>query len=254
MIVCVMSSFESSRPKAGFMLINKPVGPTSHDIIDQLRQITGIKKIGHAGTLDPMAGGLLLVAIGREATKKINQFVKLDKKYQATLFLGAVSDTYDKEGKIKTTWPDNKPKPSLTAIKKAAQSFVGRGEQIPPMFSAKKIGGQKLYQLARAGKTVKRQPIKIEIYSLKILSYRWPHLTITVHCSSGTYIRTLAHDLGQRLGCGAYLTSLTRTAIGPFRLKQAITINELKKGDWQNFLLRPEKTLFICVNHRSYLR
>ena len=120
MIVCVMSSFESSRPKAGFMLINKPIGPTSHDIIDQLRQITGIKKIGHAGTLDPMAGGLLLVAIGREATKKINQFVKLDKKYQATLFLGAVSDTYDKEGKIKTTWPDNKPKPSLTAIKKAA--------------------------------------------------------------------------------------------------------------------------------------
>ncbi len=232
----------SSQPNinqpSGFLLINKPVGPTSHDIIDQLRKITGLKKIGHAGTLDPFASGLLIVAVGRPATKQLSRVAKLDKKYEADLRLGAVSNTYDREGEIKKIWPVGQPRPNLAEIKKAAQSFLGRQAQIPPMFSAKKVAGKKLYQLARAGLEIERPASQIEIYALKIISYRWPHLKIFVHCSSGTYIRSLAHDFGQKLACGAYLNALTRTAIGPYQLKEAVKIPDLDKNNWQGFLFK----------------
>lgn len=209
----------------GFLLINKPVGPTSHDIIDKLRKLTGIKKIGHAGTLDPFASGLLICAVGRESTKEIDKFVKLDKEYIATIHLGAVTDTCDRTGKI-IQESERQASEAINEqiIKKAAAEFVGEQLQTPPMFSAKKINGQKMYELARQGKTVERQPCAINIYVLEILNYAWPILKIKIKCSSGTYIRTIAYDLGESLGCGAYLEELVRTKIGEYNIEDAIRL------------------------------
>ncbi|MFA5358710.1 MAG: tRNA pseudouridine(55) synthase TruB [Patescibacteria group bacterium] len=216
-----------------FLLVNKPTGITSHDVVNVLRRITGIKKIGHAGTLDPLATGLLIVAINRESTKEIDRFVKLDKEYVATIKLGATSDTYDAEGKI---IPASKSlAPSLDEIKKTINVFIGRQQQIPPMFSAKKIGGKKLYDLARAGKEIERAPSEIEIFSIKILEYSYPILKINVHCSSGTYIRSLANDIGASLGVGGYLAALERTKIGKYELKNSVALAELDKNNWKNY-------------------
>lgn len=206
----------------GFLLINKPVGPTSHDIIDRLRRLTGIKKIGHAGTLDPFASGLLICAVGREATKEIDKFVKLDKEYIATLHLGAVTDSYDRTGKIIKEYA-GKPI-AEEVINQAVLEFIGPQLQTPPMFSAKKINGKKMYELARQGKEVERQPCAITIYEMEVLSYAWPILKIKVKCSTGTYIRTIAYDLGERLGCGAYLEELERTKIGEYGVEEAIKL------------------------------
>lgn len=224
-----------SNINSGFLIINKPSGPTSHDIIDELRNITGIKKIGHAGTLDPLASGVLIMAIGQEATKKISQFVKLDKKYVATLHLGTVSDTHDRMGIIKELNPEY-PELSPKAVNKVLIKFIGKQKQVPPMYSAKKVKGYKLYQLARKGERVKREPVDIEIYNIKLLSLNWPLMTLEVHCSSGTYIRALARDIGQKLSCGAYVEELRRTAVGKFKLKQAVSINKLNKNNWQDYL------------------
>jgi len=217
------------------MLVNKPSGPTSHDMVDRLRKITKIRKIGHAGTLDPFASGLLIMAIGRMATREISRFVKLDKEYIATLHLGATSDTHDRTGKIlRSQIADRR---SQTEIQGVLGSFMGKQEQVPPMYSAKKVGGRKLYQLARQGKTITRYPDEIEIYSIELLEYLWPELVIKVKCSSGAYIRSLAHDIGQALGCGAYLTELKRTAIGGFSLAKAIETEKLNHENWPDFLV-----------------
>lgn len=223
---------------SGFIIINKPSGPTSHDIIDKLRKITGIKKIGHAGTLDPFATGVLLVAIGREATKKISQFVKLDKEYEAVLRLGATTDTYDRTGKM---FPLSGIKCQmsncgLSRIKKVLKQFIGKQEQVAPMFSAKKVGGKKLYELARAGKTIKRKPYKIEIYNIKLIKYKWPNLKIRINCSSGTYIRSLAYDIGRKLNCGAYLNELCRITIGNFKVEDSIDLKKLTQENWKEYL------------------
>lgn len=227
-----MSDIES---QSGFILINKHSGPTSHDIVDQLRQITKIKKIGHAGTLDPLASGLLIVAIGREATKQIDQFVKLDKEYLVEIRLGIKTDTYDQEGKVLERYEGSKI--AKKDVKKAVKKFIGHQEQLPPMYSAKKVKGKKLYELARAGKDIARQPSKIKINKLKIVSYGWPKLELKVHCSSGTYIRSLAHDLGHELGCGATMWNLQRIKIGPFSLKQALELSQLNSRNWVDYLL-----------------
>jgi len=219
---------------SGFIIIDKQSGPSSHNIVNKLRGITGIKKIGHAGTLDPFASGVLLVAIGRKATREINKYVKLDKRYVADLFLGATSTTHDPEGEI--TSVKNTQKASLEDVKNIVKKFIGEQEQIPPMFSAKKVGGKRLYQLARAGKTIERQACNINIKSIEILSYEWPKLVLDIHCSSGTYIRTLASDIGRELEAGAYLTGLRRTAIDKFLIKDAILINELNEENWQDSL------------------
>ncbi len=219
---------------SGFMIINKPSGPTSHNIIDQLRQITGIKKIGHAGTLDPFATGVLLVAIGRRATREINKYVKLNKVYRADLVLGAVSSTHDPEGEI--NFNKHVPEPSFTKIQATINKFIGKQKQIPPMFSAKKINGKKLYQLAREGKIVERQPHLINITAIKILSFKWPKATLIIHCSSGTYIRSLARDIGRELKTGAYLANLQRIAIDKFLIKDAVLIDDLNKENWQKKL------------------
>ncbi len=219
---------------SGFLLINKDSGPTSHDVVDKLRRITGIRKIGHAGTLDPFATGVLLMAIGRQATKRIDHFVKKDKTYIATLKLGETTDTYDREGKKSTTESFNIPEKDK--ILDVLKTFIGKQEQIPPMFSAKKIGGKKLYDLARKGIEIERKASQINIYKISLINYAWPILNIEVSCSTGTYIRSLAKDIGQELECGAYLEELERTSIENLEIKKAHKINELNKDNWKDFL------------------
>jgi len=219
---------------SGFLLVNKPSGPTSHDIIDELRRITGIRKIGHAGTLDPFASGLLIIAVGRQATKEISRFVKMDKEYIAEIELGRESDTLDRTGKIKI----NQATKIINqgTVEKILEQFTGKQKQLPPMYSAKKVGGKKLYELARRGETIAREPAEIDIYELKILSYDWPKLKIKISCSSGTYIRSLVHDLGQALGCGALTSELERTAINGYNLTEANNLQTLQKN-WQTYLI-----------------
>jgi tRNA pseudouridine55 synthase len=219
----------------GFLLINKPAGITSHDVVDKLREITGIRKIGHAGTLDPFAKGLLILAVGREFTKQLSVFQKKDKEYIATLKLGAESDTFDRDGKI----VERKVKkiPRKEEVDKVLKSFVGEIEQFPPIFSAKKIKGKKLYELARKGIKFKVKPEKVKIYEILILKYKFPYLKIKVECSSGTYIRSLANDIGKKLSCGAYLESLIRTKIGEIPLKKAVELSKLNPKNWKDFLI-----------------
>lgn len=232
-----------------FILINKPAGPTSHDVVNFLRQITGEKRIGHAGTLDPFASGLLLLAIGRESTRELGKFVGLDKEYVATLQLGAISNTYDKTGDLRFTClltPERSDGGQVNydlrtmnkeKIEKILAQFIGEQTQIPPMFSAKKINGKKLYQLARQGKVVERKACPITIYQLKLNKFQITNyqLQITVSCSSGTYIRSLAHDIGRQLGCGAYVKELQRTKIGHYLLINAIDMEKLTTVNWPEF-------------------
>lgn len=215
---------------SGFLLINKPTGPTSHDVVDQIRRLTGERRVGHTGTLDPFAEGLLIIGVGREATKKLSYFLKLSKTYIATAILGATANTDDKTGTVIQNEISHQP--SKDEVEAAIKTFFGRQLQTPPMFSAKKIAGQKLYQLARRGLTVERQANEIEIFEIKIISYAWPRLEFAVCCSSGTYIRSLAHDLGEKLGVGAYLEALKRTSIGPYNIIDARTSEKLSNGEW----------------------
>jgi tRNA pseudouridine55 synthase len=234
----------------GIFNIDKPRGMTSHDVVAIVRRIIRIPRsplrirVGHAGTLDPMATGVLPVVVGK-ATRLVEYLADADKAYRATLVLGATSDTYDAEGTI-TSNPDA-PIPVQEQIERAAEAFRGEIEQIPPMHSAVKMGGKKLYELARQGIEVERKPRRITITRLDILAYRPPLLHIFVECSKGTYIRSLAHDVGAALGTGAYLDDLTRTRHGPFTLEGATTLDSLeaafKDGTWQELLYPPEHIL-----------
>lgn len=213
-----------------FLLINKPKGWTSHDVVGYLRKVTGVKKIGHAGTLDPFATGLLIVGIGREATKRLDEFKSLPKTYIAMLKLGAVSDTYDSTGiiaaprrKVGTKLDSCNVNPATDKVKQTLKKFIGKQKQLPPMYSAKKIKGKKLYELARKGVEVERKPHDIEIYDIKLLEYKDQMLKIKCKVSVGTYIRALAHDIGKALGTGAYCDELERTAIGDYSVDNALT-------------------------------
>ncbi len=239
-----------------FLLINKPINLTSHDVIYQLRKITNIKTIGHAGTLDPFASGLLIIALERNSTKQLQTLIKLDKIYQATLQLGAISDTYDLTGKIKTIKSYKINALNQTHIKTILTSFIGKQLQTPPIYSAKKINGHKAYNLARKGQIPKLIPQQIEIYNIKLNNLELknktnPHLyqnyklTIEIHCSSGTYIRSLAHDIGQQLKTGAYLTQLIRTHIGPFKLSQATNLKKINSTNWRQFTFNKLPTIPI---------
>ncbi|MBP9761368.1 MAG: tRNA pseudouridine(55) synthase TruB, partial [Candidatus Magasanikbacteria bacterium] len=212
----------------GFICIHKPATWTSHDVVGYLRKVTRIKKIGHAGTLDPFATGLLLVAIGREATSRISEFTGLPKTYRATLVLGATSDTQDSTGIISYTAAEKKASQlTLAEIKNVLKQFCGEQNQIPPMYSAKKIQGEKLYDLARKGKEIERTPKKITVFRLELCDDLVRQdddtlrITVEADVSSGTYIRTLANDIGEQLGVGAYCDTLIRTHIGPFHLLDA---------------------------------
>jgi tRNA pseudouridine55 synthase len=213
----------------GVLNIYKSEGPTSHDIVNKIRKITKIKKVGHAGTLDPFAQGILIILIGK-ITKKQSEFMNMDKTYIATLKLGEISDTYDKTGQLKVQ--KEKFKITIKDINKTLKEFIGEIKQTPPIYSAIKIKGKKAYELARKGQKPKIKPRKIKIYKIKLIKYKWPYLEIEVKCSKGTYIRSLANDIGKKLDCGAYLEKLIRTKIGKFNIKNSIKIEKLNSKNW----------------------
>ncbi|OGH78210.1 MAG: tRNA pseudouridine(55) synthase TruB [Candidatus Magasanikbacteria bacterium RIFOXYC2_FULL_40_16] len=228
-----------------YVLVDKPKTWTSHDVVGYLRKVLKIKKIGHAGTLDPFATGLLIVGVGRESTKRLDEFKNLLKTYIATLQLGAISDTGDSTGVI-----TNLPQPLLTKeghalspptkgeLEGVLDSFIGEQDQIPPMYSAKKIEGKKLYELARKGIEIERKPNKINIYEIKLLEYSYPQLKIEVICSAGTYIRTLAQDIGAALDVGAYCDELERTKIGDYSIKDGVNPKKISKENYEDFILK----------------
>lgn len=208
----------------GFLNVYKPAGITSHDVVSCLRRVTKIKQIGHTGTLDPFAEGLLLVCIGK-ATRLI-EYLDDDKAYTGVIQLGSATDTYDKEGKIIKTSDKMVTK---TDIESALIHFTGEIEQLPPMYSAIKVNGKKLYQYAREGKEVKIEPRRVNISSLEILDFDEANRQVTLHieCSKGTYIRSIANDLGEKLGTYGHLIKLIRTKVGDFKVNDSIKLDEL---------------------------
>lgn len=208
----------SSNAIEGLLLVNKSKGQTSFSLVSLLRRRLGVKKIGHAGTLDPFATGVMVMLIGRSYTRLSDQFLLKDKEYIGEAVLGAVTDTYDSEGVIS---PYSDEIPTFEQIQKVINEFQGEIEQVPPMFSAKKVNGKKLYDLARKGVEVERVPNKVHV-NIHLLSYQYPLLQFKVLCSKGTYIRSLAHDIGLKLGCGAYLNNLQRTKSGTFELTDCL--------------------------------
>jgi len=204
--------------------INKPRGPTSFAIVAQVRRRTGVKKVGHAGTLDPLASGVLVVAIGREATKKISEVVAKEKEYVADIKLGLTSSTDDEEG---TKDIINDRQPDQEEILKAIKEFIGEIQQVPPQFSAIKIAGRPAYKTARRGEKLELPARPVLIKDIELLEYKYPDLKIKVVTGPGVYIRSLARDLGRALGCGAYMSGLVRTRVGEFRIEDAIRIENL---------------------------
>ena len=226
----------------GFLLIDKPSGMTSHDVIDRVRRITDVKRVGHAGTLDPFATGLLLVGVGRGATREMQNLVGLGKTYEATFVFGASSDTDDLTGVI-----TSKEQIPLTkdGVQNAIADLIGDIEQIPPAYSAIKIGGKKMYEAARAGKPLKAEPRQVRIDRFDLLYFHEKSLQaeVLIECSSGTYIRSLARDLGQKLGTGGYVEKLRRTRIGSFFVANAKPLSDLNEKNWQNCLLTVQEIL-----------
>jgi tRNA pseudouridine55 synthase len=205
--------------------INKPAGITSHTVVNKLRKFYGIKKIGHAGTLDPFATGVLILLVGRESTKRSQELMKQDKIYRTKLKLGYISDTYDKDGVIKEY--NIQKIPTRLEIDQIIASFIGEINQIPPMYSAIKINGKKMYELARKGQTVDIPPRLVNIYNITVLDYTYPYLTLDIACSSGTYIRSLGYDIGIKLGTGAYLEELERRQSGEYNIENCYTLDTL---------------------------
>ena len=228
----------------GVINVYKEQGFTSHDVVAKLRGIVGQKKIGHTGTLDPDAVGVLPVCLGR-ATKLCDMLTDKDKVYEAVMLLGVETDTQDTTGQIlKSSETDEITEEQVRA---AVLDFVGDYNQVPPMYSALKINGKKLYELAREGKTVERAARRVQIFDIEILSIALPRVTMKVHCSKGTYIRTLCHDIGQKLGCGACMEKLTRTKVSRFEIKDSLTLAQievLKKEDRLSEILVPIDQMF----------
>jgi tRNA pseudouridine55 synthase len=224
----------------GFLNVDKPAGMTSHDVVNVVRRGTKTKKVGHAGTLDPMATGVLVICWGK-ATRLSDYVMAGTKSYTATVTLGVETDTYDAEGDVLSRNDATVSKHDLCAV---LRQFRGSIQQVPPMYSAIKKGGKKLYELARAGETVEREARPVTIYALELLTFDFPHAHLDVTCSSGTYIRSLAHDVGAALGVGAHLSALRRTAVGDyFQIESAVTLDTLKGSfadeNWQQHLVSP---------------
>jgi len=222
----------------GILLVDKPSGITSHDIVDRLRRKLKMKKIGHAGTLDPLATGLMIMLIGK-ATKVSQFLISLDKAYEGTFNLGVETDSQDSDGEVVETkdLPENL---SEEIIGDAMKEFLGDQYQTPPMFSAKKINGVPLYKMARKGKTVEREPRVIRINELSLQGWNSPEGRFFMDCSKGTYVRTVFHDLGQKLDCGGHLTSLRRTKINDFSIEGVPTLEEIETmgtGEFQSLLI-----------------
>ena len=222
----------------GALVIDKPEGLTSHDVVSRVRRAAGTRRVGHAGTLDPFATGVLVCCIGR-ATRLVQFLVGLDKEYIATVRLGYATDTQDGTGKQITPLRTSK-EVSLDELRRVLSEFTGPQLQTPPMFSAKKIGGERLYQAARAGREIEREPVRITVHSIAVIEGEQPvfmvnedgtsDLSIETRCSSGTYVRTLAHDIGERLGVGAHLINLRRTRVGHFDLDAALTLDRVERS------------------------
>lgn len=215
----------------GLLLVDKAPNRTSFSLVHLLRKLTHIQKIGHAGTLDPFATGLMIMLIGKKYTTISAQMTGMDKEYIGTVCLGTTSATYDPEGPLETV---SDRVPSLEEITQVLQEFQGTVEQIPPMFSAKKVKGKKLYELARKGISIERAPVKVTL-NTELLDYSYPLIQLKITCSKGTYIRSIAHDIGQKLQVGAYLSALERTRIGPYRLADAVSETSLKEDSFSFF-------------------
>jgi tRNA pseudouridine55 synthase len=241
-----MESQDIKNAISGILVVDKPVGLTSHDVVDIIRRGTNIRRAGHTGTLDPRASGVLVILIGPAV--RLSEFVSAsDKRYQAILRLGGTTDTYDAEGRF-TNQENTKPVDVTEAqFNEVLQRFIGEIEQTPPPYSAVKVHGRKAYEMAREGEEVELAPRKINVYHLEVLEWAPPEVVIDVHCSSGTYVRSLANDVGAALGCGAYLVGLRRTKSGRFTLRDATPMRKLQEaftaGNWYQFLIPAAEAL-----------
>ncbi len=229
---------------SGVLVVDKPTGMTSHDVVQVVRRGTGIRRAGHTGTLDPRASGVLVILLGPAV--RLSEFVSAsDKRYQATIRVGSSTDTYDSEGTITDQTSDIDV--SEEQFNEILQQFTGEIEQVPPPYSAVKVKGRKAYEMARRGEEVELKPRIINVYSLEVLEWDPPESVIDVYCSSGTYVRSLANDIGKALGTGAYLVGLRRTKSGRFTLRDAVPLRILREafeaGDWYKNLIPAAEAL-----------
>ncbi len=231
-------------PFDGALVINKPKGKTSHDVVDAVRHLAGFRQIGHLGTLDPLATGVLVLLLGR-ATRLVQFYSGRRKRYSAGFRFGFATDTYDSEGEAQG--PDSAQLLDAAVLERLAAERIGRFEQMPPSFSAKKVHGRPAYELARKKQPVELKAVEVELFEYKLLEMEGSIARFVIECSSGTYIRSLAHEMGQKLGCGAHLAEITRTAVGEFSLEQAIPLEELaeakRAGKFADCLIRLENLL-----------
>jgi tRNA pseudouridine55 synthase len=229
---------------SGVLVVDKPVGLTSHDVVQIIRRGTGIRRAGHTGTLDPRASGVLVVLVGPAV--RLSEYVSAsDKRYQATIRLGSATDTYDAEGvSTQDEMPVMITEEEFVSL---LEGYVGEIEQVPPPYSAVKVKGKKAYEMARKGEKVELEPRKINVYGLEILEWALPEIVIDVYCSSGTYVRSLANDIGVELGVGAHLIGLRRTKSGRFSLRDAVSLRRLREsfeqGNWSQFLIPAAEAL-----------
>lgn len=240
-----MNSDQIKNVVSGVLVVDKPIGLTSHDVVQIIRRGTGIRRAGHTGTLDPRASGVLVVLIGPAV--RLSEYVSAsDKRYQATIRLGSSTDTYDAEG-IVTDSSTSIEDITEERFSEILQQYVGEIQQVPPPYSAVKVKGKKAYEMARKGENVELQPRTINVYSLEVLEWAPPEVVVDVYCSSGTYVRSLANDLGNELGCGAHLIGLRRTKSGRFTLRDAVPLRRLQEsfdaGDWYRNLIPAAEAL-----------
>lgn len=237
------SNFDLKNAISGVLVVDKPVGLTSHDVVQIVRKGTNIRRAGHTGTLDPRASGVLVILIGPAV--RLSEYVSAsDKRYQAVIRLGTTTDTYDADGRVTGSSPVTITEEQF---EESLQQFIGEIEQVPPPYSAVKVKGKKAYEMAREGEDVDLQPRKIQVYNLELLEWAPPEAVIDVYCSSGTYVRSLAHDLGETLGCGAHLVGLRRTKSGRFTLRDAVPLRKLREsfevGNWYQYLIPAAEAL-----------
>ncbi len=260
-----MNSQDVKNAISGVLVVDKPVGMTSHDVVQTIRNGTGIRRAGHTGTLDPRASGVLVVLIGPAV--RLSEFVSAsDKRYQAIIRLGNSTDTYDADGKF--TSQEMPVDVTEEDFEKVLKGFEGEIEQTPPQYSAVKVKGRKAYDMARKGEEVELEPRLIQVHHLEVLEWAPPEVVVDVHCSSGTYVRSLANDLGETLGTGAYLVGLRRTKSGRFTLRDAVPLRKLQEafqagswyqylipaaealGDWEAIELNPDEVEEVRHGHR----
>ena len=236
--------------RGGALLVDKPEGPTSHDVVNWARRSLRVRRIGHTGTLDPFASGLLVLLVG-PVTRLAEYLSALPKKYEARARLGIRTDTHDAQGKIVDV-ADPLVQPPRDRIEAELATFEGRGQQVPPQFSAKKVEGERMYRRARRGETLELPPVDVEIFEIQLTEYSPPEIVFTMACSSGTYVRALARDLGDRLGVGAHLTGLRRTSVGAFSVDRAVSASLLREG------LSPDPSHWVepaaAVGHLTTIR